>query len=137
MRKQNIKLDNVYIKSTFSSVGKKESEGPLGKYFDAKYTDDMLGQECWEKAESNLLKTTLSGALTSGKLTCDEIDMLFAGDLLNQCTACSFGLKAFDIPIFGLYGACSTFVEGICLASMAICGKFAKNRDIMLSSHRW
>ncbi|MBQ4629689.1 MAG: stage V sporulation protein AD [Clostridia bacterium] len=135
MRKQTLRPDNVYLKSTFSSVGKKESEGPLNQYFDAKYKDDLLGQECWEKAESTLLKTTVSGALTSAKLTCDELDMLFAGDLLNQCTASSFALKAFDIPFLGLYGACSTFAEGLCLASMTISGGFAKNCGVVTSSH--
>ena len=135
MRKQTLKLNNVYLKSSFSSVGKKESEGPLMQYYDAKYKDDLLGQECWEKAESTMIKTTLSGALTAAKLTCDELDFLFAGDLLNQCTASSFGLKAFDIPFFGLYGACSTFVEGMCLASITIESGLARNCGVATSSH--
>lgn len=135
MRKQNIKLNNVYIKSTFSSVGSKEGEGPLSNYFDARYTDELMGQDSWEKAESTLMKNTVSGALTKAGMTPDELSMLFAGDLLNQCTASSFGLKAFDVPFFGLYGACSTFVEGMSLASIAIDSGHTPNAAIVTSSH--
>lgn len=135
MRDRTINLKNVYIKSTFSSVGVKESEGPLAKYFDAKYSDDLLGQDSWEKAECTLIKNTVSGALTNAQMTPEDIDMLFAGDLLNQCTASSFGLKAFDIPFFGLYGACSTFAESLCLASMMIEGGFASTAAAATSSH--
>ena len=49
-RKQTFITDRVYIKSTFSSVGPKEGEGPLGKYFDMIYRDDMIGENCWEIA---------------------------------------------------------------------------------------
>lgn len=135
MRKQTYKIDNVYIKSSFSSVGKKEGEGPLGSYFDAVYGDDTIGQNSWEMAESTLIKNTISGALTSAGKTTDEIDMIFAGDLLNQCTASSFGLKELDIPFFGLYGACSTFAEGLCISSMIIDGGFANLAAVAASSH--
>ncbi len=135
MKNRTIDLSNVYIQSTFSSVGAKESEGPLAKYFDAKYSDDLLGQSSWEKAESALIKTTVSGALTGANMTGEDVDMLFAGDLLNQCCASSFGLKAFDIPFFGLFGACSTFVEGLCLAGMMIEGGFADVAAAATSSH--
>lgn len=135
MRKQTYKIEDVYINSVFSSVGKKEAEGPLSEYFDAKYTDDMLGQENWEMAESTLMKNTVSGALTSAGKTPDEIDMILAGDLLNQCTASSYGLKELGIPYLGLYGACSTFVEGLCLGSMLLSGRFANNIAVGASSH--
>ena len=135
MRTQTRKINNVYIASTFSSVGKKEGNGPLGSYFDAIYTDDMLGQESWEMAESTLIKNTISGALTKAQKTPDEIDLMLAGDLLNQCTASSFGLKEMGIPFLGLYGACSTFAEGLCIGSMVIDGGFAENLAVATSSH--
>jgi len=134
-RKQTYMLDNVYIGSTFSSVGSKESEGPLAAYFDAHYSDDLLGQSCWEMAESTLMKNTLSGALTNARMTSDDIDMLFAGDLLNQCIASSFALKPYDIPFFGLYGACSTFVESIGLASLLINSGYISTAAAITSSH--
>ena len=135
MRNHTYNIENVYLKSTFSSVGAKESDGPLAKYFDAKYSDDMLGQKSWEEAESCLIKNTLSGALTNANMVSEDLELLFAGDLLNQCIASAFGLKAFDIPFLGLYGACSTFVEGLCLASMAIGGGYVKSAATITSSH--
>ncbi len=134
-RKQTYYTDNAYIKSTFSSVGPKEAEGPLAEYFDAKYSDDLLGQSCWEMAESTLMKNTLSGALTSANMTSDDIDILLAGDLLNQCTASSFALKPYDIPFFGLYGACSTFVESVSLASLLVNAGYANTAAAITSSH--
>lgn len=135
MRNQNIKINNVYLSGAFSSVGSKEAQGPLGKYFDAAYEDEFMGTTSWEKAESTLMKNTVSGALTNANITPDELNLLFAGDLLNQCTASSYGLKSFDVPFFGLYGACSTFAEGLCLASLAVGGGFADNAAVVTSSH--
>ncbi|MBR3934326.1 MAG: stage V sporulation protein AD [Clostridia bacterium] len=135
MRIQTKKIKNVYLTSAFASVGKKEGEGPLKDYFDAIYTDDMLGQESWEMAESTLIKNTISGALTKASKTHDEVDMIFAGDLLNQCTASSFGLKETGIPFLGLYGACSTFAEGLMLGSMVMDGGFANTIAVATSSH--
>ncbi len=135
MRNQTFSIENVYVKSAFSSVGNKESNGPLGKYFDAKYSDDLMGESCWEKAESTLIKNTLSGALTCAGMTSEDAEIIFSGDLLNQCTASAFGLKAFDIPVFGLYGACSTFAEGLALCAMTIGGGFVKKGAVVTSSH--
>ncbi len=135
MRLQNKKINNTYIKSTFSSAGKKEARGPLASYFDAIYTDDLLGQESWEMAESTLIKNTVSGALTQGGKTYDEIDYILAGDLLDQCTASSFALKESGVPFLGLYGACSTFAEGLAIGAMLTDGGFAKSTAVATSSH--
>ena len=135
MRRQTHTVENVFIQSAFSSVGQKEAEGPLGEFFDGIYTDDMLGQQSWEMAESTLMKNTVSGALTSACKTPDEIDLILAGDLLNQCTASSFGLKELGIPYLGLYGACSTFAQGLIVGAMLLEGNFAENVAITASSH--
>ncbi len=135
MRIVSRKINNVYINSSFASVGKKESEGPLGAYFDAVYKDELLGEKCWEEAESTLIKNTIMGALTEANKTPDEIDLILAGDLLNQCIACSYSLKDTGIPFLGLYGACSTFVEGLCIGSMILDGNFAENLAVATSSH--
>ena len=127
--------NNVYINGYYSLVGKLEGEGPLGRYFDSVNDDMLFGAKSWEKAENNLIKTTVSGAMTKAAVTPDEADMLFAGDLLNQCTASSFGLKDFGIPFFGLYGACSTFVESAALASCMIDSGYAKRTICAASSH--
>lgn len=134
--KSTIEFNNdVYINGFFSSVGKIEGEGPLGRYFDVVSDDALFGAKSWEQAENNLIKTTVSGALTKASVTPSEIDLLFAGDLLNQCTGSSFGLKDFDIPFFGLYGACSTFVESTALAACMINAGYVGRTVSAASSH--
>lgn len=134
--KQTIEFDkSVYIKSFYSSVGKKEGDGPLGRYFDVIYNDEYINSKSWEEAENRLIKHTANGALTNASLTCNDIDYVFSGDLLNQCTASSFGIKDMDIPYFGLYGACSTMAESMSLASVMVDGGYAKNVLAVTSSH--
>ena len=57
------------------------------------------------------------------------------GDLLNQCISSSFGLREINIPFYGIFGACSTFVEGISLASMILDGGGGTNCLCATSSH--
>ncbi|MBR4030719.1 MAG: stage V sporulation protein AD [Clostridia bacterium] len=123
------------ILETASSVGKKEGEGNLGQYFDNIYQDAYLGEKSWEKAESRLVKNTLQTLLDKTKLKPSDIDVVFGGDLLNQCIGSNYGLLDFNIPFFGLYGACSTFVEGLILASITVNGGHAKKAVAITSSH--
>lgn len=101
-------------------VGKKEGEGPLKNEFDRTFNDDNMGQDSWEKAESELLRRTVSLALEKAAVRPDEVDAVFSGDLLNQCTGSTFGLRALGIPFVGLYGACSTMALGLVCAGVAI-----------------
>jgi len=134
--KQTIVFENpVAIKAYFSSVTKKEGEGPLGGYFDVVYQDEYIDAKSWEEAENRLLKHTVNGAFAKGKLTSNDIDYAFSGDLLNQCTASSFALKEMNIPYFGLYGACSTMAESMTLASIMVDSGYAKNALAATSSH--
>ncbi len=124
--KQTVKLENPPgIIGAYSSVGVKEGQGPLAKYFDTVYDDDMLGEKTWEKAESRLVCDTVAGAIENASKVPSEIQYIFSGDLLNQCVGSAFGIKNFDIPYFGLFGACSTMGESISLAAMTIDGGFA------------
>ena len=125
----------IYIQNSFSQVGKLEGEGPMGKYFDVVCNDALFGAQSWEEAENRLVKTTISGLLTKCSLTSNDIDFVFAGDLLNQCVGSSFGIKDFDIPFYGLYGACSTFVEGVSLGAAYINSGFGKKIIAIASSH--
>lgn len=125
-----------FIISTASIVGKKEGEGPLGKLFDVVGSgDEKFGEENWEAAESALQKEALT--LTLGKINRQATDVryLFAGDLLGQTIASSFGLKEFEIPLFGLYGACSTCGESLSLASMSVAAGYAECVAAVTSSH--
>lgn len=123
------------ILQTASSVGKKEGEGNLTPYYDNIFQDIRMEEKSWEKAESKLLKTNLSTLLKKANEQAENIDMVFGGDLLNQCISSNYGLLDFHIPFFGLYGACSTFVEGLILASIAVHGNYAKKAIAITSSH--
>ncbi len=116
---QTYKLDSpVTILATSSIVGKKESDGPLAKYFDVCLEDEFYGEKTWEKAESKLIKTAIETAIKKAGVSVADIDVLFGGDLLNQCISSSFGIRDFEIPFLGIFGACSTFVEGLLLSSI-------------------
>ena len=134
--KQTIKFDNQpTITSTASIVGPKESDGPLASYFDKCLDDEFWGEETWEKAESKIIKETVSLAVNKSGIPSQNIDYCFAGDLLNQCISSSFGLRELNIPFFGIFGACSTFVEGMSLGSVFIDGGAAENVLCATSSH--
>lgn len=134
--KQSYKLQTpVTILSTASIVGPKEGQGPLCKYFDQFLEDEFWGEKSWEKAESKIIKETTNMAIAKSGIASNEIDFCFAGDLLNQCISSSFGLREINIPFFGVFGACSTFIESMLLGSMCIDGDFAQNVVCSASSH--
>lgn len=118
-----------------SVVGKKEGEGPLAKEFDEINEDTTFGEKTWEKAESRMQTLALNKALRKAEITPETVDVIFAGDLLNQCIGTSYGLREFSIPFAGLYGACSTMAESLSLASIFIDGGFANVTAAMTSSH--
>lgn len=131
-----IKLDSkVAVKGYASVAGKKEGEGPLGKEFDYVSDDNSFGEKTWEKAESHMQKDALSRALNKAGITPSTPDIIFAGDLLNQCIGSSYGLREFGIPFMGLYGACSTMAESLSLASLAVEGGSANIAVALTSSH--
>ncbi len=124
MKKECVEL-HARILSAASAVGKKESNGPLGDLFDLRDETNRFGTKTWEGAESEMQRMALNTALGKASLRDTDIGALFAGDLLNQCVGSAYGLLSFDIPYFGLYGACSTCAEGLLLASALVsCGIF-------------
>jgi len=133
---QTVKFDNpISILETASIVGPKEAEGPISKYFDKCLEDEFWGEKTWEKAESKIIKEAVNSSIIKSKISANTIDYCFAGDLLNQCISSSFGLRELGVPFFGIFGACSTFVEGLSLASVFIDGGAAKNIIATASSH--
>ena len=133
---QSYILENkVNIAATASIVGPKEKQGPLHQYFDQCLEDEFWGEKSWESAESKIVKETVNMAISKSGLPAKDIDFCFAGDLLNQCIASSFGLREINIPFIGLFGACSTFVESMIVASSFIDGNFATNAICAASSH--
>ena len=134
--KQTIMLNSLpYILETSSIVGPKEAEGPLAKYFDQCLEDEFWGEKSWEKAESKIIKENVNLVIAKSGISSTSIDYSFAGDLLNQCISSCFGFRETNIPFFGVFGACSTFVESMCLGSIFIDGDAAKNVLCATSSH--
>ena len=125
----------VFVQSCASVVSRKEGEGPLGAYFDTICEDPMFGTDTWEAAESTLQKQAALLAIKKNGLTCSDIQLLFAGDLLAQTSASSFGTADLKIPFYGLFGACSTMGESLSLGSMCIDGGYGKYILCATSSH--
>ena len=118
-----------------SAVGRMEGEGPFGSCFDYVSEDSTFGENTWEKAESRLQQHALEQALIKGSISEGEIDFMFAGDLLNQCTASAYSMRDTGISYFGIYGACSTMAEGLALASLFIDNGIGRLNAAMTSSH--
>ena len=125
----------VYIQSAASIVGKKEGEGPLREQFDMICEDSMFGCDTWEAAESSMQKETATLAISKAGLKPEDIRIVFAGDLLAQTTASSFGIAGMEIPFYGLYGACSTMGESLSIGSMAVAAGYGKYVLCATSSH--
>lgn len=134
--KQSLKFAEApYIISSASIVGKKEGEGPLGNCFDVVGEDDKFGQNTWEEAESTLQKEAFMMAVGKADLKTEDIRYLFAGDLLGQNIATSFGVMDYQVPLFGLYGACSTCGESLSLGAMCVAAGYADYVVALTSSH--
>lgn len=134
--KQSVALkEPVRILSGASIVGKKEGEGPLGDFFDVIGEDPMFGCESWEEAESILQKEGAQMAIGKANLTPQDIRFMFAGDLLAQSIASSYGVVDLEIPLYGLYGACSTMGEALSLAALAVAAGYGEYVLAMTSSH--
>lgn len=126
---------DVYIAGSSSIVGKKEGEGPFGPCFDKIIEDPFFGKDTWEEAESAFQNEAVKTVLEKTNFDKSQIRYAFAGDLLGQAIATSFGLMEFEIPLFGLYGACSTSGESIMLGAMTVAAGYADHVLAVTSSH--
>lgn len=108
------------VVSNAAVVGKKEGEGPLGAEFDKIFDDTTMGQECWEKAESELIRASIFTAIEKAGIGADKVQAIYSGDLLSQCIGSTFGIRGIDVPFCGIYGACSTMALTTLQASLAI-----------------
>lgn len=132
--KRTIVINNkVCIRAAAGIAGHKEAEGPLGQYFDRTYSDDKLGQNSWEKAESQLQTDAAKFAVEKSGLKSSDIDVMLAGDLLNQCISSTFGLRSLDIPFLGQFGACSTMAQTLLISSL-LCDSGACRRALAVTS---
>ena len=134
--RHTIALDTAPAVLGFASVvGSKEGQGPLRESFDYISEDATFGESSWEKAESHMLRQCFELSCAKAQLSPSQLDMIFAGDLLNQCVSSSFAMKDSQVPYLGLYGACSTMAEGLLLASLMLEGGFASRVCALTGSH--
>ena len=134
--KQSFILPNKPVITHWASVaGKKESQGPLEKYFDYTSQDTYFAQKTWEQAEKRMQQLALELLAQKAGIPKENLPLVYSGDLLNQCIGSSFSLNHTGIPHLGLYGACSTMSESLLLAAMTVEGGFSDKVVAMTSSH--
>ena len=134
--KFTVKFENLpSIIASAGVCGKKESQGPLGNQFDKVFQDTTLGESSWEKSESRLQAEAVKTALEKANLGAEDINYIFAGDLLNQCMSSSFGLRGLGIPFLGQFGACSTMAQTLFLAATTIEAGISDYSVAVTSSH--
>ena len=125
----------VYIGTWAAVAGKKEAEGPLGHGFDIKSMDTKFGERTWEQAEKKMQQLALNRLLEKAGLKPKDVELVYSGDLLNQCIGSSFTLRNTGIPHLGLYGACSTMAQSLLLSAMTVGAGYADRVVAMTSSH--
>lgn len=134
--KQTILFNNPpYILSSASVVGELEGNGPLSSYFDQIENDATFGKDTWEEGESEMMRRAVELAIAKSGIEQSDIRYIFGGDLLGQLISTTFAVKDFNIPVFGLYGACSTCGESLSLAAMTVAAGYAENVIATTSSH--
>ncbi len=126
-----------HVVSCAAVVGPKEGKGPLSGSFDIVSSSDAVDESSWEKAERTLLLSSMSHCLSKARTDPEAVQALLAGDLLNQIISSGYAAREFNAPFFGLYGACSTFVQALILGAVLVDGGY---RDPVLcasSSHHY
>lgn len=133
--KQTWQFQTVYLNTTGTVVGPKEAQGPLSQTFDDAYSDLYCGEQTWELAERRLMEGAIETTLHKAKKTKDDVDLFIAGDLLDQNVTANYAARQFQIPFLCMFGACSTSMETLAVASALIEGNFAQSAIAATSSH--
>lgn len=126
---------DIRILGSGVATGPLEGQGPLGKEFDIIHEDNYAHEDSWEKAERKMMREAADTALKKSGLTGEDIDVMLAGDLLNQIITANYTARGLNLPLLGLFGACSTSMEGLALASALVDGGFARYALTGCSSH--
>ncbi|MEG1609019.1 MAG: stage V sporulation protein AD, partial [Clostridia bacterium] len=133
--KQTFTLDKpVYIKNVANIAGSYEAKGTFRDFFDFTLEEDVWGCKSHEHCEIKMQKEVITNLLSKANLKEKDIDIIFGGDLLNQIVAATFCAREFDAPFCGLYNACATFGESLCLGSVMV-EKNCKNVVCITISH--
>lgn len=133
--KQTIMFNGVGIIDGYSIAGDKEAKGNFGKYFDETFLDDKLKQKTFEKAERKMIEYAVNGLFNKTKMSNSKIDAMIGGDLLNQIVSTSFTARDMQIPLLGVYGACSTMAESLLVGATFIDSGALDNAVCVTGSH--
>ncbi len=116
-------------------VGPDEGEGPLAEDFDLVHPELDMQQKSWEKAERLLLEQASAFALQNASLDKEQLQFFIGGDLMNQIISNSFAARTLGVPYIGVFGACSTSMESLALASLLVNSGAATNALAGTCSH--
>ncbi|QNU19895.1 stage V sporulation protein AC [Geobacillus zalihae] len=106
------------IIATAAVGGPFEANGRLAEDFDLLHEDLWLGEESYEKAHRVLMEEAAFQAMEKAGLEKENVQFLIAGDLINQMTPTSFAARTLGMPYLGVFGACSTSMEGLALSAL-------------------
>ncbi|SCY92417.1 stage V sporulation protein AD [Alkaliphilus peptidifermentans DSM 18978] len=112
-----------------------EAQGPLAEDFDILHGDVWIGQDSFEKAEKRLLEDACEVAIRKINMKKEDIQFFLSGDLMNQIISSSFAARTIGVPFLGLFGACSSAMEGLAIASMMVDSQNAEYALAAASSH--
>jgi stage V sporulation protein AD len=112
--------NNPKIISTGVIGGPFEANGAIPNDFDTLHADLWLGQDSYEKAQKVMFEEACIKAIEKANLKKEDIEFILAGDLINQLTPTSFACRTLSAPYIGLFGACSTSMEGLALAALIV-----------------
>ncbi len=125
----------VKITHTANIVGTKEGNGPLADTFDIIADDDYFGQKTWEQAESEMQDRCIERLHAKAGTQSSNTDLLFSGDLVNQCAASCNPAQSAARAHLGLFGACSTMAESLLCAAAFVNAGYADRAIALTSSH--
>ena len=123
------------IISSATIGGPFEGKGPIAQDFDILHDDIWLGQDSFEKAEKILLEQSCDTAIKKAGLENSDINFFVSGDLMNQIITSSFAARTLGLPYLGIFGACSSSMERLALASLLVESKAAKKVIAVAASH--
>ena len=136
-----MKLETIKFKKqpkiigSYSIVGPKEGEGNFKDYFDYIMKNDFFGEKTYEKAERKMVESAITGAIEKAKIPFKDVNVLVAGDLLNQIISSSYAARAFNFPYIGVYGACYTMAESMAVGAILVDGGYFDNVVCSTASH--
>ncbi|BBU39377.1 stage V sporulation protein AD [Aeribacillus pallidus] len=108
------------IISTATVGGPFEANGRLADDFDLLHEDLWLGEDSYEKAHKVLFEEAFYKAIEKGNIEKEQVEFIISGDLVNQITPSSFAARTFGVPYLGIFGACSTSMEGLALSAFIV-----------------